>query len=173
MKGRPTLLDNEMQSQIVAAIQRGAYIETAAALAGIHKSTFYDWLKIGRETLKACAEAHEDQQPAITPHQAACANLADAIEKAMAQSEVRDIKAIDDAAQAGQWQAAAWKLERKHHQRWGRKVALTDEKGGNFFDGMARAWAEALEQDADTDDYIPGEVERPLIEKKTNGDGRE
>ena len=166
--GRPSALNQDVQTKIVAAIQRGAYIETAAALAGIPKSTFYDWLKRGKQIRSMLAEAHENEQPAITAHDVNCAHFSDAIEKAVAHSEIRDLQAIDDAAQNGQWQAAAWKLERKHHARWGRKVAVTDNEGGNFFAGMAKAWADALNE---ADEAIPGEVERPLIERP-NGDGR-
>ena len=149
--GRPSTLDNTVRDQIVAAIQRGAYVETAVAMAGVSKQSFYNWMKRGRHVLNMMAEAHENEQPDISTHDANCANFVDAIERAQAQSELRDLQAIDQAAQNGQWQAAAWKLERKHHARWGRKVAVTDEQGGNFFDGMARAWATALENETDHD----------------------
>ena len=161
--GRPSRLNESIATTVVAAIQRGAYIETAAALAGVPVSTFYDWLKRGKAVRQTLQEAHENEQPDISAHDANCANFSEAVEKAIAQAEVRDLQAIDDAAQSGQWQAAAWKLERKHHSRWGRKVAVTDNEGGNFFAGMARAWAEALGEDSDTD-TIPGTVERPRLE---------
>ena len=148
----------------MTAIQHGAYVETAAQLAGIQKVTYYDWLKRGKAVQQMLDEAHENEQPAITAHEANCVNFANAVFKAMAESEMRDLAAIDNAAQTGTWQAAAWKLERKHHSRWGRKVAVTDEKGGNFFEGMARAWAEALEDDSG---MIETE-EKPLL---GNGNG--
>jgi hypothetical protein len=87
----------------------------------------------------------------------------------MAEAEVRDVTAIDNAAQQGTWQAAAWKLERKHHSRWGRKVAVTDEQGGNFFDGMAKAWANALAADVNELPTIEGESVEVI--GRTNGSG--
>jgi hypothetical protein len=149
---------------MVAAVQRGCYVETAAELVGIDKVTFYAWLRHG-------AAIQNEEKPCITPHDEDCLNFSYAIKTSMAQSEIRDLQAIDDAAQQGVWQAAAWKLERKHHGRWGRKVAITDDQGGNFFDGMAKAWAEALESDQDDSPYIEGQVERPQLSGASNGSG--
>lgn len=147
---------------------RGAYIETAAQAAGISKDTFYRWLKTGKQVRDWINESAEGQEPDITPHQAACAEFSDAVQRAIAESELNDIEVINGAAEGGAWQAAAWKLERKHHQRWGRKVAVTDNQGGNFFEGMAAAWAKALQADQ-PDDFIEGELGSPLIE---GGNGR-
>jgi hypothetical protein len=153
-RGRPTKLTQELQSQIVAAIQHGCYVETAAQMVGVAKQTFYDWLKKGARAA--------DTKGKLTAAERRHLEFSDAVKRAMAQSEFRDIHVIDQAAQQGQWQAAAWKLERKHHARWGRKVAVTDEEGGNFFDGMARAWATALETEAHSQEELP---------RSTNGSG--
>jgi hypothetical protein len=167
--GRPSKLTQEVHTRIVAAIQRGSYVETAAQLAGINKVTYYDWLKRGQAVQAMLDEAHEDEQPDISTHDANCANFSNAVFRAMAEAEVRDVTAIDNAAQQGTWQAAAWKLERKHHSRWGRKVAVTDEQGGNFFDGMAKAWANALAADVNELPTIEGESVEVI--GRTNGSG--
>ena len=44
----------------------------------------------------------------------------EAIKKAEAESELSNIEIIKNAAPTN-WQAAAWYLERKHWERWGRK----------------------------------------------------
>tara|TARA_R100001530_G_scaffold113355_1_gene80369 strand:+ start:448 stop:939 length:492 start_codon:yes stop_codon:yes gene_type:complete len=114
--GRPSkIVDDNIRDKLIAAIQRGAYIETAAAFAGINKDTFYRWLKKG---------SIEKEGP--------FRDFSDAVEKAMAESEVRDIDLIDRAAASGTWQASAWRLERKFPKRWGRKQAhtLTGIDGG-------------------------------------------
>lgn len=49
------------------------------------------------------------------------AAFAEEVEKARAQSEVRALTHIQQAALDGTWQAAAWFLERSHPQRWGRR----------------------------------------------------
>lgn len=112
--GRPSKLTPELQERIVQAIRAGNYIETAAAYAGIAKSTLYDWLKRG-------ARAKTGKYRAFS----------DAVQRALAEAEVRDVAIIGKAAQE-QWQAAAWRLERKFPERWGRKDRheVTGESGG-------------------------------------------
>ena len=90
--GRPSKLTADIQNKIIEAIRAGAYVETAAAYAGINKTTFYDWLKKG-----ARGEA-----PAFV-------EFSNAVQKALASSEMRDIVTITKAAES-QWQAAAWRL---------------------------------------------------------------
>tara|TARA_R110002110_G_scaffold100479_5_gene256010 strand:- start:1316 stop:1783 length:468 start_codon:yes stop_codon:yes gene_type:complete len=99
--GRPTKICPEITSLIVSAILAGSYVETASALAGISKDTFYNWLKKG-----AAAQS------------GVFFEFSDAIQKAMAQAEMNDLLVINKAAQRS-WQAAAWKLERKYPNRWG------------------------------------------------------
>jgi len=86
----------------------GAYIETAAAYAGINKSTLYDWMKRG-----ARAKSGKYKE------------FSNAIEKALAESEMRDLAVIAKASQEN-WQAAAWRLERKFPDRWGRRKAKSE-----------------------------------------------
>jgi hypothetical protein len=88
-------------------------IETLA-LCSISKDTFYRWLR----------QAESDDAPALT------VKLSDAVKKAMAEAEMRDLAVIDSAAQQGQWQAAAWRLERKFPQKWGRQAKLQMEHSG-------------------------------------------
>ena len=105
--GRPEKLNQEIMKAIVSAILSGAYVETAAAFAGISKSTFYEWMRKGA---KASKGKYFD--------------FSDAIKKAMAEAELRDIMVVNRAAQSS-WQAAAWKLERKYPDRWGRRENIT------------------------------------------------
>lgn len=55
-----------------------------------------------------------------------------AVESARSQAEVRAVALINQAAQGGTWQAAAWFLERSHPQRWGRysRTEVTGRDGG-------------------------------------------
>lgn len=116
-KGRPTKLTKEVQAKIVSAIRAGNYMETAAAFAGIHKSTFHDWMKQGqrlREKFEKSGEKPDKNQTNLI-------HFSDSIEKALAEAEMRDVMTITQASEED-WKAAAWRLERKHPQRWGRKV---------------------------------------------------
>jgi hypothetical protein len=113
MAGRPPIeLTEEMQELIVSALKAGNYLETAAALAGIHPDTLREWVKKGRRG----DPRYED--------------LADSIVKAIAAAEARDLSVIGRAAQ-DYWQAAAWRLERRFNDRWGRKndVSLSGKNG--------------------------------------------
>jgi hypothetical protein len=103
MAGRQTKLTTEVQDRIVAALRAGNYQETAAAYAGISRTAFFDWLERGRNEPESIY-----------------AVFLDAVEKAKADAEVRDVALIDKAAHDGSWQAAAWKLERKFPNKWGR-----------------------------------------------------
>jgi transposase-like protein len=104
LKLTPALIE-----KIVGYLRAGAYVETAAAAAGISKQTLYNWLR------RAVDENERD--PIF-------AKFAAAVEEAQALAEVRDIALIGKAAET-QWQAAAWRLERKSPERWGRKVELS------------------------------------------------
>jgi transposase len=104
--GRPTKLTDEIQTLICNYIQAGNYIETAAAAAGINKKTLYEWLKRGKQAQSGIYK-----------------EFSNAVEKALAISEIRELKTIKDHS-AQYWQAAAWRLERRFPDRWGRKDKL-------------------------------------------------
>lgn len=112
--GRPIKFTVAIQEAIITALRSGAYIETAAAYAGISKSTFYEWLRIGARG--------ENKK---------LAQFSGAVKRALAESELRDLAVVNRAA-ATSWQAAAWKLERKFPDRWGRRdrVEIGSGAGG-------------------------------------------
>jgi transposase len=119
---RPTKLSPDLQKAIVDAIRAGNYMETAAAFAGVAKQTFYNWLRRGR---RARSGRYRE--------------FVDAVKKALAEAEVRDLEVIRQAAtgtgpfeENPQWQAAAWRLERRNPKRWGRKDRheVTGKDGG-------------------------------------------
>jgi transposase len=109
--GRPEKLTPETQTEIVNALATGVYIETAAATAGISKNTLYDWIRKGTR-LKAKEQLTEGEEKYVA--------FSDAVKKAMADSEMRDVALIARAAQTN-WTAAAWHLERKYPKRWARR----------------------------------------------------
>ncbi|HOQ51860.1 MAG TPA: hypothetical protein PK233_08525, partial [Candidatus Atribacteria bacterium] len=55
-----------------------------------------------------------------------------AIKKAEKEAIIKNVGIIQKAAEEGNWQAAAWWLERKYFQDWGRKdkVDLASDKDG-------------------------------------------
>jgi hypothetical protein len=113
-KGSTPKLTKTLIEEVATSIRSGCYMETAAALSGISKQTLYRWFK----------EAQEESAPELL------IELSDAVKKAMAQAEARDLAVIDKAAQDGVWQAAAWRLERKHPDRWGRQDRVEVQHSG-------------------------------------------
>lgn len=103
-KGRPPRLDQELIEKLCRLIEAGNYVETAVAHCNVPKSKYYEWIK----------KSHDPKQKQIYR------DLRDAIEKAWANGEIRDVLAVGKSIEGGAWQAAAWRLERKFPKRWGR-----------------------------------------------------
>ena len=112
--GRKPKLTPEVQAAICQAIRAGNYNGVAANYAGIGESTFYLWMAQGEQAKSG---------PKL--------EFLEAIKKAESDAETRNVALIETAANQS-WQAAAWWLERKHNERWGRKERqeVTGEKGG-------------------------------------------
>lgn len=102
--GRPTKLTTEVEERIVSAVRGGNYLETAAAYAGIDKTTLHDWLRKG--------ERGQGTEFIKFSH---------SVKKAMAESEMLGIARIQKAGADGAWQAEAWRLERRFAERWAKK----------------------------------------------------
>lgn len=101
--GSPAKYTEEILNQIVEAIRHGNYYETAAAYAGIDSDTLRRWMKWGRQG--------RDQM---------LIDFLEKVKQAKAEAEVRDLRYIGLAAEKN-WFAAAWRLERRYPNRWGRQ----------------------------------------------------
>ena len=93
----------QIREDIMKAVRLGNYLETAAAYAGINKDTLFAWLRQG---------ARDESGP--------FKEFSDSVSKAMAEAEMTDLGRIQEAAKTN-WQASAWRLERRNPARWGRK----------------------------------------------------
>ena len=116
--GRPTKLTAATKKIIVDALRAGNYVETVAPLAGLNRDTIYDWLKRG-----ARAQDLLDKGKEVPESEMAFVDFSNEVKEAMAQSEVEDLKTIEHASKDPRyWQAAAWRLERRFHKKWGKKA---------------------------------------------------
>lgn len=97
-------LTPQLQSRICRLIADGNYVEAACGAVGITKQTYYTWLKVGED---AKSGKYHD--------------FLDAIKIAEQEAEAQYVGIINKAANDGTWQAAAWWLERRQPDRWGRK----------------------------------------------------
>lgn len=106
--GRKLKLTPAVQEGIVQALGVGATHEQATGYMGIGQETFYHWLRLGETGKEPYKEFWE------------------AVKKAEHQASVGWLAFIEQAARAGQWQAAAWKLERRYPKAWGKQLADVD-----------------------------------------------
>lgn len=113
--GRPSMFTKERRKKIIEYLQAGNYRETAAVASGISYATLRDWEKQGEE-------AEEENDFSI---------FSRAIKEAEADGERQALERIQKQAEEGVWTAAAWFLERKHNERWGRRdrTELTGKDG--------------------------------------------
>lgn len=111
---RPSKLTDRTKTLLIQALQAGNDQKIAAQMAGIGETTFYRWMEMGAEE-KAKKEYREFRE---------------SVERAIAEAEVAAVARIQQAAQNGRWQAAAWWLERKHSDRWGRSDKIRAEISG-------------------------------------------
>ena len=106
--GRKTKYTPETVAKIVQAIKTGATYELAANFAGIGKTSFYDWL---------------DKYP----------EFANAVKEAEGAGAIELLARIRKEAAEGTWQAAAWILERRYPEMYGRqRQEVTGADGGDI-----------------------------------------
>jgi transposase len=112
--GRPTKCTPEVRARVCEALSAGNTRSAAAEYAGIGETTFYRWM------------SEDDPE-----HR----EFREAVKKAEAIAEVRNVAIISKAAQ-DTWQAAAWWLERRKPADWGRRdrvsvdAQVTGKDGG-------------------------------------------
>lgn len=116
---RPTKLTPTVREKILLALAAGCTRKHAAALAGISEDSF-------------------------ARYRAKDKKLAAAVVRAEAEAVVACCLAIRRAAEKGKWRAAAWWLERRCPEEWGRQ----------------RAFAPANPVEVNVHFYKPGDLDR-------------
>lgn len=86
--------------KIVAALRTGAYIEEAAAAAGLTKQTVYQWQRIGTKAARTVLE-HGADMNTLTDHERACWAFADAVAQARADWLLEAHQLLDAEARGG------------------------------------------------------------------------
>lgn len=115
---------------ILEAAKLGLPKVMLATAGGITEDTLNRWLKEGREQLEALQAVDDDADPEYgTP-----AHFFMSFEQSMFFADLAAVQRIRDewSAEKGAWQAAAWWLERRHPDAFGKKITqqITGHDGG-------------------------------------------
>jgi hypothetical protein len=97
--GRPSKRTPEREARLLEALRAGNTRKAACHYAGIEIHTFLNWVN-------------------------RFSHFSQAVEKAEGDAEVRMVAQIAQAAQTGTWQAAAWWLERRRPDDYGRREKI-------------------------------------------------
>lgn len=128
-RGRRTLLTRDRISKIEHLVSEGLSGEAAAALVGIRRSAYYNYLARGRRELERLeAKGTPEAKPA--PSESLFVELVDAVQKANSATELMMLTRIRVASE-DTWQAAAWILERKFPTVYGKQYREPARDEGN------------------------------------------
>jgi hypothetical protein len=128
---RPTKFTRETVELLLAGIRAGLPYHLAADAAGVSRSTFNEW-QAGQFPRGADPQLKLDSSDALT--------------RAKGQSALRLMATINRAAPTD-WRAAAWILERRFPDDFGKRLEVTGEDGGPIrlqVDAVQRAVITAL-----------------------------
>lgn len=135
-RGRPIKRSAAVTKTLCAALKAGNTRTNAAKLAGIHYATLKRWCNL---SAPFCA----------------------ALEKAEAEAEQKYVRNITSAASKGNWQAAAWWLERRRADDWRKPADRLD-----VLDVRAEAQRIVMAHPEITYEAALSEVERVLAEAR-------
>ena len=115
-RGRPTKLTPELIADVRRFLPTCLYMDSVGDYIGVARSTWRLWLRRGRREAERLAR---DPKAKPDPGEAIYLEFSDAIKRGLAEAEMRAVSCILNAAPQ-HWQAAAWVLERRWPQHWGR-----------------------------------------------------
>ncbi len=114
--GRPNCYTPAKATRIVEAIRKGLPLKLAAAAGGVSYNSFVRWRNDG-------------SAPDAPPHFRAFLGR---VRQAEAEAAMRHLDLIEKAAKKLNWQAAAWMLERRHPDLFGKDVKPPTRPLGEF-----------------------------------------
>jgi hypothetical protein len=117
----PSKFNETTKAKIIEALEYGATYELASNYAGITYQSFRNWIKRGEAEMARLetprTKPREDESPYV--------EFVERVRQSEGKAAVKWLLKIEQAAKRN-WQAAAWKLERRYPGAYGRKsVDLT------------------------------------------------
>ncbi len=100
-------LTKELIKQAVKLVENGNNVKDIFGALNISDFSWYTWLQQGKQAKSGLKR-----------------ELYEEVEKAERRAIMRNVAHIQRAAGEGNWQAAAWWLERKYPDDWGKKERL-------------------------------------------------
>jgi len=95
----------DARRRFIEGIRLGSTVSMACQFAGFGRTTYYNAMALAKEKPDSLY-----------------AEFAADVEKAKGQAAIGWLAKIEKAANDGAWQAAAWKLERRYPEEYGRRV---------------------------------------------------
>lgn len=133
MRARGHKLTEERRAAILNNLRTGLSVKSAAERTGVSYQTYADWLRRGR-----------GEHPRLRQTQF-WADFAAEVDRVLAEAEAQAIRKVHQAADTD-WRAAAWFLERRFRERWGRQTEQPVAAGGEvkvvFVDTLSEELAE-------------------------------
>jgi hypothetical protein len=127
--GRPTDLTPQVLEDVRRLLPTCLYLETVADYIGVTRATIGNWLRRGAREARRLARTRRAR---LREREAIFVEFFYVYKRALAEGQIFDLGIIKKAAQdqtdaegkiirPGQWQAAAWRAERRFPEQWGRK----------------------------------------------------
>jgi hypothetical protein len=131
--GRPTALTPQVLEDVRRLLPTCLYLETVADYLGLDRSTVRKWLKRGAQEHQRVSRT---KRARFRRREALFVELFLTFRKALAEGLIYDLGIIKKASadqvvtdeagrpvsvRPGQWQAAAWRADRRFPELWGRK----------------------------------------------------
>jgi len=105
--GRPPKVDAVIVGKLIAGFNNGFNIEECCDYSGIHKDTYYEWIKKNKR-------------------------FADDMKSARMGLGKKSKKVLSEEIQNGNWKCARWWLERTQRKEFASRTELTGEDGKQF-----------------------------------------
>jgi len=152
--GRPTKCTPEVIEDFAKYMGAGLYLEEACDLVGITSATGRNWRNWGEEALNAAGNDLE----AVPEEKRPYAEFFAMVHAEAAKALARNTALIQQAAQKavdGDWRAAAWFLEHRRPDTWGKREQKTTLAGDP---------ENPLQHEHRFADLGPGDLARLLLE---------
>ena len=132
-------LTPEVQARICDGIRLGMTYKLAAEYGGVHEASFYNWIK----------QATDEDEGIFF-------EFFKAVTQAKTEAVATNLGYIQEAAEAGEWKAATWILERRHPDDYMKRQEqrVTGVDGADIFKGwttdeLRKAAKNVVDSDAD------------------------